>query len=293
MDEEIKHVSEYTYLDRIDVELEKTISDIEDYYKNNFNDPEQYLQTGFKNFYLRKGDLIILVSHPCLGRFAFAMNVLNNIAIKDNKPAGCFTCGDRDASSICKKLISIRTGIPLRKILQGYLKTEDVKKISSEAGKIYESKIYINDIPNIMYEEFELAAYLMVNNLGVELIIIDSYEYLQEVVKPDDDNLFKNTSELLSKYKETARELNIPIIILMELPTNNADEPSIADFKGNMIIPRIAEEVYILNRESIRYDKPTCHADLLMAKNSHGVNLLIPLTYHTEKEIYTNFLEAE
>ena len=41
-----------------------------------------------------------------------------------------------------------------------------------------------------MYEEFNLAADLMVNKLGVELIIIDSYEYLQEIVQSDDEDIF-------------------------------------------------------------------------------------------------------
>ena len=36
-------------------------------------------------------------------------------------------------------------------------KVEDVKKISKESGNLYDSKIYINDTPNIMYEEFALV----------------------------------------------------------------------------------------------------------------------------------------
>ena len=71
MNEENKEESGYSFFTRIDTELEKTVADIEDYYKNNFNDPEQYLQTGFEKLNLRKGDLIILASRPCLGRFSF------------------------------------------------------------------------------------------------------------------------------------------------------------------------------------------------------------------------------
>ena len=293
MNEENKEESGYSFFTRIDTELERTVADIEDYYKNNFNDPEQYLQTGFEKLNLRKGDLIILASRPCLERFSFVMSIVNNVAMKNKKPVGCFSCGDRDASSICKQLISIRTGIPLSKILRGYLKVEDVKKISKESGNLYGSKIYINDTPNIMYEEFELAADLMVNKLGVELIIIDSYEYLQEIVQSDDEDIFCLHPTILNKYKEKARELNIPIIVLMELPIRNEDEPSIADFRKKMAIPRNVDEVFFLDRERIKDDRKTCEANLIMGKNSHGVNLYIPLTYHTEKRIYTNYLEEE
>ena len=273
-------------------ELKQTVNDIEDYYKSNFNDKTQYLKTGFDKFCLRKGDLIILASRPCLGRFSFAMSIINNLALTKKKPVGFFTCGERDASSICKQLISIRTKIPLTKILQGRLNTEDVKKICKEAGNIYKSKIFINDSPNIMYEEFEIAARLMVQNFDVELIILDSYEYLQEIVNTEDDEIFFTHSKIIEQYKKTARELNIPIIILMELPNYN-EEPSIADFKKNMVIPRIADEVYILNRDRIKNDRLTCDADLIMGKNAHGVNLYIPLTYHSDEGIYTNYMETE
>ena len=71
------------------------------------------------------------------------------------------------------------------------------------------------------------------------------------------------------------------------------DEPSIADFKENMAISRTVDEVYFLYRERIKDDRKTCEANLIMGKNSHGENLYIPLTYHTEKRIYTNYLEEE
>ncbi|MDY4524929.1 MAG: hypothetical protein SPE03_07830 [Treponema sp.] len=77
MNEENKEELGYSFLTRIDTELEKTVADIEDYYKNNFNAPEQYLQTGFEKLNLRKGDLIILASRPCLERFSFAMSIVN------------------------------------------------------------------------------------------------------------------------------------------------------------------------------------------------------------------------
>ena len=72
---------------------------------------------------------------------------------------------------------------------------------------------------------------LKLKNSKLNLIIIDSYEYLQEIVQSDDEDIFGLHSTILNKYKEKARELNIPIIVLMELPVRNEDEPSIADFR--------------------------------------------------------------
>ncbi len=293
MKQDIKEELGFNFLTRIDVILEKTISDIEDYYKTDINDSKQYLQTGYENFCLRKGDLILLASRPCLGRFSFTMGLINNIAIKQKKAVGYFSCGYREATDICKKLISIQTAIPLTKIKEGYLNTKDVDLIKKETDKLSKSKIYINDQPNIVYEEFEFTARLMVEKLGVELIILDSYEYLEEIVHVEPEEIYFIHEKILKKYKETARELNIPILILMELPKRKDDEPSIADFKENMEIPRTVDEVFLLYRERIRDDRVTCHAKLITAKNSHGANQNILLTYLPDNNIYTNFLEVE
>ena len=293
MKQDIKEELGFNFLTRIDVILEKTISDIEDYYKTDINDSKQYLQTGYENFCLRKGDLILLASRPCLGRFSFTMGLINNIAIKQKKAVGYFSCGYREATDICKKLISIQTAIPVTKIKEGYLNTKDIDLIKKETDKLSKSKIYINDQPNIVYEEFEFTARLMVEKLGVELIILDSYEYLEEIVHVEPEEIYFIHEKILKKYKETARELNIPILILMELPKRKDDEPSIADFKENMEIPRTVDEVFLLYRERIRDDRVTCHAKLITAKNSHGANQNILLTYLPDKNIYTNFLEVE
>lgn len=273
--------------------LVKTLADIEDYYDNDIKDSKQYLQTGYDKFCLRKGDLIILASRPWVGRFSFAMGLINNIAIKQNKAVGYFSCGFREAADICKKLISIRTEISLTKIKEGYLNSKDVEIMKNESEKLYESKIWINETPNIMYEEFELTARLMVENLGVEFIIIDSYEYLEEIVHVEPEETYFIHEKILKKYKETARELNVPILILMELPKQKDDEPSIADFKENMVIPRTVDEIFILDRERIKDERKSSATRLITGKNSHGANLNIQLSYLPDKDIYTNPLEVE
>ena len=293
MIEKIEEELVHDFLTCIDSILVKTITDIEDYYKNNLNDSKQYLQTGYDKFCLRKGNLILLASRPCMGRFSFAMGLINNIAIKQKKAVGYFSCGYREATDICKKLISIQTEISLTKIKEGYLNSEDVEVIKKESEKLNKSKIYINDTPNIMYEEFELAARLMVKSLGVELIIIDSYEYLEEIVHVEPEETYFIHEKILKNYKETARELNVPILILMELPKQKDDEPSIADFKENLVIPRTVDEIFILDREHIKDDRKSSDASLITAKNSHGVNNIIQLSYLPDKDIYTNPFEVE
>ena len=84
-----------------------------------------------------------------------------------------------------------------------------------------------------------------------DLIIIDSFKYLEEIINADKDELPYIQKKLLEKYKDLSEQYNIPIIILMDLSGNDDREPSITDFKKNMIIPRTVDQVLLLQQERI------------------------------------------
>ena len=180
--------------------------------------------------------------------------------------------------------------IPLQKIKSANLKVEELKKLSEKSGELWETPIFINDSPNAFFAEVELAARLMVEQQKVEIIFVDSYEYLREVVDSDKDEYSSVHKELLEEYKQLAKKLNIPIIMLMNLP-NSDDEPSLSDFKENMIIPRTADVVYLLHRDRIKDNRKKCEATLITGKNVNGLNKYIHLDYYPATGVFKDCAE--
>lgn len=271
--------------------LPKVIENIEAVYNKDFENEKQYVTTNFKNINFKKGNLIILASRPCLGRTSLALNLLLSIVIKKQKAVGYITCGNQDEIDITKKLLSIKSEIPLNKIKNANLSANDVKKISEVSEGLWNQPIFINDSPNIFFEEFELTSRLMVEQQKTEIIFIDSYEYLQEIVEANKEELHFIQKTLLERYKQVAKDLNIPIVMLMNLPCSDNDEPSISDFKANMIIPRTADVVYFLHRDRIKDDREKCEATLSTGKDINGGNIYSHLYYYLETEKYTDFGE--
>jgi len=96
--------------------------------------------------------------------------------------------------------------------------------------------------------------------------------------------------KLLEEYKQVARDLNIPIVMLLSLPNSDDDsEPTLSDFKKNMIIPRTADVVYLLHRDRIKDDRKRCEATLITGKDVNGQNPYIHLYFYPETGIYTDF----
>ncbi len=267
--------------------LEKVLENLR-IYKDEYGNKEQYLETGFKEFFLRKGDLILMAS-PKYWMNSFVSSLISNIAFELKKPVGYISCGEKDSVYICTKLLSNITRISMHKLLEGYLKQSEVEELLDKAEKIFDSPIFIDDSPNCYFEEFEFTARLMVENQKVELIIVDSFKYLKENVTAEKIVLPYDQADLLEKYKEVSRRLNVPIIILMDLPAKEDDEPSISDFKSNMIIPRTVDQVLFLHQKLIPESPVECNATLIIAKNAHGINMQIPLIYNPSNGIYKSF----
>lgn len=272
--------------------LPKVIENLEAKYKTDFNDETQYVATGFKDIYFKKGNLILLASRPSIGKTSLALNILLNMATKKKKAVGYITCGEFDETDITRKLLGFSSEIPMHKIKSANLKAKDIEKLKKKSGELWESPIFINDTPNPIFAEVEFAARLMVEQKKVEIIFIDSYEYLREVVDSDKDELPYIHEKLLEEYKQVARELNIPIIMLMSLPNPEDEyEPTIADFKENMIIPRTADVVYLLHRDRIKGDSKKDEATLITAKNINGLNKYMSLYFYPETGVYKDSTE--
>jgi len=169
--------------------LPKIVDNIDANYKKDDDNKKQYITTEFKDINFKKGNLIILTSRPCLGKTSLALNLLLNIVTKKQKAAGYFTCGNQDEIDITKKLLAVKSEIPMYKIRSANLNANDIKKLSEISEGFRNQQIFINDSPNIFFEEFELAARLMVEQQKVEIIFVDSYEYLREIVDADKDEL--------------------------------------------------------------------------------------------------------
>lgn len=249
----------------------KAIENIEKQYKTADVSTKNYVITGIKNLNLHKGDLIVLGARPSIGKTAFSLSLVNHLAVEQKIPVGYISSGDMDYGKIGQRLISMESGVPYHKIRSGLMNIEEVRNIQESASKIYESPFYYYDKPNIMFAELELTVRMMVTNAKVQLIVVDSFEYLQEVVDTKEDEYRFELENLLDNFKKMAKDLNIPVILLMNLPlTEDGYEPSLCDFKKYMVIPHKADMVLFLHRERCVDEENIPNCKLIVVKNEEG-----------------------
>jgi len=92
----------------------------------------------------KPAELIILASRPSMGKTAFALNVLRNMAVDQKKNVALFSL-EMSSDQIADRILSMVSGIPMWKITKGQLDTEDFTVMGEAMEVLSETNVFIDD----------------------------------------------------------------------------------------------------------------------------------------------------
>lgn len=218
----------------------------------------------------QKSELIIIGARPSIGKTAFALSMMQTIAVEHKIPCGFFSL-EMSYQSIGQRLFAQVSRIHSNKIRKGMLSMAELQKIQDAAGICYNSPLYICDTPNMPLLDLRACARRMVANQGVQIIFID-YIGLISVDNPS-QNTWENVSEISKSLKALARELDIPIVALCQVARDaEGQEPNLAQLRGSGSIEQDADVVLFLHRDRKIMDEenPVQEAKCIVAKQRNG-----------------------
>lgn len=231
-------------------------------------------------------DLIIIAARPSMGKTAFALNTAFNAA-KAGKSILIFSL-EMSSSQILQRLLSIKSGIGIQKIRNGFLKDDDWKKLGNASNFLGNFHINIADIPNITVMEMRAAARRMKAAGKLDMIIID---YLQ-LIKGSNlriENRQQEISEISRSLKGLARELDVPVIALSQLSRaveQRADRrPMLSDLRDSGAIEQDADIVAFLYRDGYYNEKNDItkgDTEIIIGKQRNGPVGTVKLKFISE-----------
>lgn len=232
-------------------------------------------------------ELIIVAARPSMWKTSFAINILTNVAIKQNKSVALLSL-EMQSESIVDRIISEVSRVPMYKITKWNLEEEDFANIWEAIEILWETKIYIDDkwaysVPQLKSKLRKLK----IEKGSLDLVIID---YLQLMHWTSFQwNRVQEISEISRWLKELSKELEVPIIALSQLSRaveQRVDKkPQLSDLRESWAIEQDADAVIMLHREDY-YDPDTdkkWSTDVCIRKNRNGAVGEVEL--HFEKEI--------
>lgn len=266
-------VNDTTQVHQMQDVIASTIGIIEKRYNNNSEltgIPSGIARLDTMTSGFQKSELVIIGARPSIGKTAFALSMMQTIAIEKNIPCGFFSL-EMSCQSIGQRLLSQVARLPSIKLRNGMLNFADFKKLQDAAGLCYNAPLFIVDTPNMQLLDLRATARRMVVNHHVQAIFID-YIGLISVDNPS-QNTWENVSEISKSLKALARELNIPIIALSQVARDaEGQEPNLAQLRGSGSIEQDADVVLFLHRDRKIMDEANLvqEAKCIVAKQRNG-----------------------
>lgn len=218
----------------------------------------------------QKSEFIVIGARPSIGKTAFALSMMQTIAVEKHIPCGFFSL-EMSYQSIGQRLLAQVSRLPSYKLRSGQLSMADFQKLQDAAGMCYNAPLYIVDTPNMQLIDLRAMARRMKVNQGVQVIFID-YIGLITTENPAAP-VYESVSEISKSLKSLARELDIPIVALSQVARDaEGQEPNLAQLRGSGSIEQDADVVLFLHRDrKIMEDKePVQDAKCIVAKQRNG-----------------------
>ena len=218
----------------------------------------------------QKSEFIVIGARPSIGKTAFALSMMQTIAVEKHILCGFFSL-EMSYQSIGQRLLAQVSRLPSYKLRSGQLSMADFQKLQDAAGMCYNAPLYIVDTPNMQLIDLRAMARRMKVNQGVQAIFID-YIGLITTENPAAP-VYESVSEISKSLKALARELDIPIIALSQVARDaEGQEPNLAQLRGSGSIEQDADVVLFLHRDRkiMEEKEPVQDAKCIVAKQRNG-----------------------
>ena len=200
----------------------------------------------------QKTDLIILAARPGVGKTAWALNVAEHAATSGHKVM-VFSL-EMANTQLGQRLLSMTANVPLEKIRNGNLDTDDWECLSLAQEAFYDTAMVIDEQSVITPLEMKnKCRRFKQEHGGLDLVIID-YLQLMSMGGYRIEQREKEIAAITRSIKIMAKELDCAVILLSQLsrgPEQRGGDhmPKLSDLRDSGAIEQDADVVIFLKRD--------------------------------------------
>ena len=260
--------------------------------------------TGFKKFDemtagLQASELVVVAGRPSMGKTSFCLNIAQHAAVQEHIPVAIFSL-EMSKEQLVQRMLCSVAKVDSHKLRTGFLSDSDWPRLTTGAGVLSESSIFIDDTPGISLLEMRAKARRLKAEQGLGLVIID---YLQLISgRGRIESRQQEISEISRSLKAMAKELDVPVVALSQLSraveSRQPPRPQLSDLRESGAIEQDADVVTFLYRPSFyrtrkddELDEPEDNTtEVIIGKQRNGPTGTVHLAFLRE---YTRFEDQE
>lgn len=269
---------------QLDIWLKRTfkhLSEIKSHSKGITGIPTGFSQLDEMTSGLQNGDFVVLAGRPSMGKSAVALNFTSS-AVVSGGSVGFFSL-EMPAEQLTLRLLSASAGIPLQKIRNATITSEEWVELTNVAARLAKQKVFIDDTPDLTILDLRARARKLKAEQDVKLLIVDYLQLLHSAQRHE--NRHQEVSEISRSLKALAKELSLPVIALSQLSRavdGRMDKrPMLSDLRESGAIEQDADLIMFLYRDAV-YNPDTedpSKTELIIGKQRNGPTGTVELSF--------------
>jgi replicative DNA helicase len=235
-------------------------------------------------------EMIVIAARPSMGKTSLAMNIVEHVVLEQKLPVGVFSL-EMSAESLILRMMCSIARVNLRSIREGFMSESDFPKLTSAAGKLANSPLFIDDSAGLSILQLRARARRLHQQHGVKLFVVDYLQLLHSTARRSQENRQQEIADISSGIKALAKELKVPVLVLSqlnrELEKDKSRKPRLSDLRESGAIEQDADVVGLLYKPNAGDDEDGAQTEetnilpvnLLIAKQRNGPTGDIKLTF--------------
>ena len=245
---------------------------------------------------LQRADLVIVAGRPSMGKTAFAMNLVENALLRQDKPVVVFSL-EMPAESLIVRMLASMGRIDQQRLRNGQLVQDDWTRLASAVAALRDRKLFIDDTAAISPAELRSRARRLRREHGdLAMIMVDYLQLMQ--VPGSDEGRVNEVSEISRSLKAIAKEFNCPVIALSQLNRSLEQRPNkrpvMSDLRESGSIEQDADVIAFIYRDEV-YNEETPDkgvAEIIIGKQRNGPIGTVRLAFVREFTRFENLANS-
>ena len=241
---------------------------------------------------LQPGEMIVVAARPSMGKTAFSMNVMQQVAAQ-NVPVGVFSL-EMSSQQLAQRMLCSVAMVDAQRVRKGQLANDEYQRLAKVVVQMRKMPIFVDDSPQLTPLDLRTKARRLKHDHDVRALMID---YMQLMDNPGPESRQQQISEISRGIKAVAREIGVPVIALSQLnrASENRDghKPRMSDLRESGSIEQDADVVALLHREDYYHKAdpnyiPTNLAEVIIAKQRNGPTGTVELVFDGNTATFKN-----
>lgn len=241
---------------------------------------------------LQESDLVVVAGRPSMGKTSFAMNLVENAVLNQQKPILVFSM-EMPSDSLVIRMLSSIGRIDQTRLRNGKLEQEDWPKLSAAVTKLKDVPLFIDDTPALTPTEVRSRARRIAREHGdLGMIMIDYMQLMQ--IGGATEGRTAEISEISRSLKAIAKEFKVPMVALSQL--NRALEqrpnkrPVNSDLRESGAIEQDADVIMFIYRDEVYHEESEEKgiAEIIIGKQRNGPIGICKLAFQGEFTRFEN-----